>query len=141
MEKIYSRKRIKLPTVNGGIAGKNNTKFNKVKNIFFILFIAYLTAFLLINNINPVFNGICKEKARAIATEILNVESSKILRNVDYEDLVSVIKDNDGNITMIKINTTKINTLAAEIAYNIQQELYKVENNSIYMPLRKHYRK
>lgn len=42
---------------------------------------------------------------------------------------------------MLKINTVKINLLASDIAYNIQQELYKIKNTSISMPFRNYYRK
>lgn len=38
---------------------------------------------------------------------------------------------------MLKMNTIKINLLASDIAYRIQQELYKGENNTIVLPLRK----
>ena len=40
-----------------------------------------------------------------------------------------------GDITMLKVNTSLINTLASNIAYEIQQELYSLEN-SITMPIR-----
>ena len=36
---------------------------------------------------------------------------------------------------MLKLNTVKINLIASDIAYNIQQELYKAENSSIALPL------
>lgn len=42
-----------------------------------------------------------------------------------------------GTIKMLKMNTIKINLLASDIAYRIQQELYKGENNTIVLPLRK----
>lgn len=41
---------------------------------------------------------------------------------------------------MLKINTVKINLLASDIAYNIQQQFYKGENAVISMPVRKYYR-
>lgn len=41
---------------------------------------------------------------------------------------------------MLKINTVKINLLASDIAYNIQQQFYKGENAVISMPIRKYYR-
>lgn len=39
-----------------------------------------------------------------------------------------------GSIKMLKINTVTINTLASDIAYNIQQKLYNIDN-SITMPI------
>lgn len=81
------------------------------------------------------FNALCKEKASRIATEILNLESSKVLKDVKYEELVNIVRDSDNNIKMLQINTIKINMLASELAYNIQQTLNKKENNKIEMPI------
>ena len=93
------------------------------------------TVYYVISALNPVFNALCKEKARGIATEILNLESSKVLKDVKYEELVNIVRDSDNNIKMLQINTIKINMLASELAYNIQQELNKKENNKIEMPI------
>ena len=90
---------------------------------------------IIISRISPMFNIICTEKAKAIATEVINTESSKILKNVTAEDLVKIEKDEEKNIKLLKINTVKINMLASDIAYNIQQELYKIENNKINIPI------
>ena len=93
------------------------------------------TAVYILNSLNPVFNALCKEKAKNIATEILNVESSKILQDVNYEELVTIVRDKEDKIKMLQINTIKINMLASDIAYKIQQELYKEENNTILLPM------
>lgn len=130
MDHIYLRKRIRLPD-----GKKFRRKTGKEpKNIFIIICIisvAIGTASYILNAINPIFNTLCKEKAMGIATDIINSESSKILKDINYEDLVSITKDSDGKIKMLQVNTVKINMLASDIAYNMQQELYKRENTEI----------
>jgi len=93
------------------------------------------TIYRVISSINPAFNILSEDKAREIATNILNIESSKVLENVQYDELVTIIKDNEEKIKMLQINTVKINLVASEIAYNIQQELSKKENSEIEIPI------
>lgn len=135
MDRIYSRNRIKIPKITGFDFQRPNPKNKKVVKVMIIFIIAFTTMVLIVSRINPMFNTICKERAKAIATDIINTESSKILKDVNYEDLVKVEKDEQQNIKLLKINTVKINMLASDIAYHIQQELYKAENNQIKMPI------
>lgn len=136
MDKIYSRARIKLPKINGFRFKEGNLKPKRVGRVCAVFLIAIIIAFLVIHELNPIFNAICTEKSKAIATEIINVESSKVFTDIDYEDLVDIVEDVNGNIRMLRVNTVLINTLASDIAYNIQQKLYKTENSSIFLPIR-----
>lgn len=129
-DKIYSRKVIKIPKIKMNYSKK--TIFIKVIVIFTIAF----TVLLGINqSMQPVFKELAKNEAKVISTEILNIESSKVLKNVSYEDLVKVEKDNNNTITMLKFDVMEMNMLASDIAYNIQQELNKKENDEIYIPM------
>lgn len=135
MDRIYSRNRIKFPKVTGFDLKKQNPNNKKFVKVMIIFIIAFTTMVLIITRINPMFNTICTAKAKAIATDIINIESSEVLKNVNYEDLVKIEKDEKQNINLLKINTVKINMLASDIAYNIQQELYKAGDNQIKMPI------
>lgn len=132
MDKIYSRNRIKVSKIKD--LGFRNLNKNVIK-VMIIFIIAFITMTAIIQRINPMFNTVCKEKAKAIATEIVNKHASKILKGINYEDLVKIEKDEAQNIKLLKLNTVKINMLASEIAYNVQQELYKTENNQIKIPI------
>ncbi len=132
MDKIYSRNRIKVSKIKD--LGFRNLNKNVIK-VMIIFIIAFITMTAIIQRINPMFNTVCKEKAKAIATEIVNKQASKILKGINYEDLVKIEKDKAQNIKLLKLNTVKINMLASEIAYNVQQELYKTENNQIKIPI------
>ena len=47
-----------------------------------------------------------------------------------YDDLCSITKDTNGNITMISANIIPINEIISDIAVKIQEELNKTENGT-----------
>ncbi len=136
MDKIYSRIRIKFPIYKKITLKKGEVKAKKIKKLVLIIFIGILTSYFIIKTINPMFNSICKDKAKAIATEIINVESNKVFKDINYDDLVGIVKDNSSNIKMLRVNTIKVNSIASDLAYKIQQELYNAENSCIKIPIR-----
>ena len=95
MDKIYSRKRIKIPKVEGFRFQEKSPKAKKAIKISMVITVAILTAFLIIRALNPMFNTMCLTKAKGMATDILNIESSKVLKDVDYEELVSILRDSN----------------------------------------------
>lgn len=92
---------------------------------------ALITISIILKSIGPTFEAICVEKAKEIGTKILNVESSEVLKNVDYNDLISVEKDSENNIKMVKSNVILINLLASDITYKIQEKLSALEKQKI----------
>lgn len=142
MDRIYSRKRIHIPRV---ICGKFDEKCRggvldaphkrKTIKIASILIISILVAKTIINAINPVIDILCKDKAKSIATLISNEQATKVMKNYEYEDLMSIYKDTNDNITMIKANTILMNKIISDVAVNIQKELEKEESQEIYVRL------
>ena len=138
MDKIYSRKVIKLPKIDSILTKSSEPKKNKnrkIVKVIVIFAIAFNVVFGVNNAVEPVYELLAQNKAKVIATEILNIESSKVLKNVKYEDLVQIDKDNQNNISMIKFDVIEMNLLASDIAYNIQQELNKIQKENISIPL------
>lgn len=133
MDTIYSRKRIRLPKIIYKKFNFSNMPNKNKKNIKFItiLVIAILTFTMIINSINPIFEKLCEDKAKSIATIICNEESTKIINKYKYEDLVTIYKDSSDNITMIKSNITPINLIISDVAEKIQKRLEEVEQEEI----------
>ena len=129
MDKIYSRKRIKLPKY---ITKKRN---KKLFFIFIILIISITVFKAILNYLNPMFDSLCNLKARGIAIRIINREAKESLENVDYNDLITIIRDANGNITMVKANVISINRIAAEITLEIQETLENEKDTKIYIPM------
>lgn len=134
MDMIYSRKRIKLPKVvykKFQIPKMQNNKNKRLIKFITILSIAIVTVTMAINGITPIFETLCKENAKSIATIICNEESTKIINNYRYEDLITIYKDSNDNITMIKSNITPINLIISDVAEKIQKRLDKVDGEQI----------
>lgn len=94
-DKIYSRKRIKIFKIVGSKVAKNDIKQKRLKRVLIVCITAIITAFIIIHQLNPVFNAICSERAKALATEIINLEASTVFKDISYEDLVNIVKDDE----------------------------------------------
>ena len=119
--KIYSRPRIRLPKIffsNGG--DKSLKRKQKIAKIFIIMVIAFSTVKIVLDAISPIFNALCEDKAKSIATIISNNEVTNVMKDHTYDELFTIEKDNDGNITIIKSNVIPINEIISDVAVKIQ---------------------
>ncbi len=131
MDSIYSRKRIKIPKINGFYTNNKNAK--KFFSIFIIILIACFTFYSIFRSINPIFEGLCIEKAREIGTYIMNDASNKILNSTDYKNIVS-IEENDGN-KVLKTDVVVINKIASDIALEAEKHFDELEKDTIKIPM------
>ena len=135
--KIYSRRRlIWNPKIRHSKKGKMHKNIYKKKlTIFIILIIALFSFNIIWHAINPIFEALCDDEARAIATKITNEQTSKVLNQYNYDSFFSIEKDKNGDIQMINANILKINLVISDIALNIQNALEENENNDIYIAM------
>ncbi len=129
MYKIYSRHRIRWPKK------LNSKKGKRMLKVIIILMIAFTVAKIILNSILPVFDKLCEEKAMSIATIISNNKATEVMSEHTYDELFTIEKDNNGNITMIKSNVIPINEIISDVAVRIQEELEKREDDIIQIPL------
>ena len=137
MSKIYSRPRIRIPKIflsNGG--DKNFRKKQKITKIFIIMVIAFSTVKIVLDAILPIFDTLCKDKAKSIATIISNEQATNVMKEHSYDELFTIEKDNDGNITMIKSNVFPINEIISDVAVKIQNEIDKKGRDNIEIAIR-----
>ena len=122
--KIYSRPRIRIPKLffsNNG--DKNLKRKQKIEKIFIIMVIAFSTVKIVLDAISPIFDALCEDKAKSIATIISNNEATNVMKDHTYDELFTVEKDNEGNITMIKSNIISINEIISDVAVRIQNSI------------------
>ncbi len=141
--KIYSRKRFigwfninKNKEKQGNIHGKRKNRM-KVKIIKIIIVVIIIVALvqLLFYYFEPVFEAMCEEKVKSLATLITNQQSTIVMNKYQYDELYTIEKDSNGNITVIRSNVVPINNLISDLTENIQKEFDKVENPEIKIPL------
>lgn len=128
MDKIYSRTRIKFDK-------STKNKARKIIKIFAMMTISILLANAIIKKADPIMSGQCVAMARSVIIKISNEEVSKVMQDYSYDDLLKIIKDQEGNIKLIETNVNVINKIISEIPNNIQKELDKEENNTFAIKL------
>lgn len=122
--KIYSRPRIKIPPIfSNNIGDKNLKRKQKIVKIFIIMVIAFSTVKIVLDAILPIFDTLCKDKAKSIATIIANKEATNVMKEHTYDEIFTLEKDKDGNITMIKSNIIAINEIISDVAVKIQNTI------------------
>ena len=127
--KIYTRHRIKLPKIT------EDRNKRKIIKILLILVIAITIVRAVLLSINPIIEEKCKTVAKSIATKISNEQATLVMAKYTYEDLINVIKDENGNIKMIGTNIISVNEIISDIPIKIQEELEKSENNNFNIKL------
>ena len=123
MHKIYSRPRIRIPKII--IQSRKRMQSKKGKNIatlLVIFIIAFSTMKLILDAVLPIFDTLCENKAKSIATMVSNEQATNVMKQHTYDELFSIEKDNNGNITMIKSNVVPINEIISDVANKIQEE-------------------
>lgn len=139
MDKIYSRKRVIIPKVFIGKDLKGNQNIRKIRllKIAVIFIIAICSMIWIINNINPIINKLCLDVSKKEATLVSNKKATEVMANYTYEDLVTIYKDGEGNVSMIKSNIIKINEITSDVATKIQEEFDKNSESKTNLKLRK----
>lgn len=141
LHKIYSRPRIKIPNKIRYTNKKLQTKKAKtMSKVIIILIIAFSTVKLVLDAVLPIFDTLCENRAKSIATMISNEQATNVMREHSYDELFTIEKDNEGNITMIRTNIISINEIISDVAVKIQNEIDNRGKEDIEIAMRKFYR-
>lgn len=141
MYKIYSRPRIRIPKIvlNGG-KRLSNPKAKKMVTMLIILVIAFSIVKLVLDAVYPIFDTLCETRAKSIATMISNEQATNVMKEHSYDEMFTIEKDKDNNITMIKSNVIALNEIISDVAIKIQEDLDSRGRENIEIAMRKFYR-
>ena len=116
---------------------KNKKHKMKFKYKFLIsMIIIFILAFVyLINIVNPIIFNYNKAIVEHNSIDLLNNSIESSLSNYLYEDLVSIQKNDSGDITLISCNSANVNKLANSITIKCQTDLKSLENTGIKVAL------
>lgn len=135
MAKIYTRHKIRIPKIYWN--KKNMHMRMKKKNIIALIIFSIITVIIVtvIKAVLPVFDTLCEDKAKSIATLISNEQATIVMKNYSYNNIFEIEKDNSGNVAMIKSNIFTINEITSDIAIRIQEEINKQGRGNIEIAL------
>ena len=118
MDRIYSRPRIRLKST------RRMSKKQKLKLILYIIILLILICVIfIIKSAYPIFVASCRNGAGSMAINILNQEVNEVMIQYNYNDLVNIQKDVDGNVSYIEARVMPINEIVGKITNNIQSKL------------------
>lgn len=93
--KIYSRNRMKFFNIKNE-EHKVKQYHNEKLKIFYVIFVfcvIFSIYAIITRSVIPIFEKICSNEARSIATKITNEESTRAIKQYNYEDLFTIDKD------------------------------------------------
>jgi sporulation protein YunB len=114
---------------------------NKIKKrILLIIAIIMInfTIFIYIFDITvmPTVMAVADAEMRAKATEIVNrAIINEYSKQFNYDEIIRVDKDSEGNIVMLKADTLKMNKIACDVALQTQKELLELGDIGIKIPI------
>lgn len=133
--RIYSRKRLNIFRLRKYKNKKFERKVKTTRLIFVVFIVAFVVFFFILNSINPVFDELCIDEAKAIATKITNEEANKVLEKYEYNDLFKIEKDDAGELQMVVGNVLVMNKIISDIAIDLQEAIENYKEGKVKLPL------
>ena len=120
---------------NSGKNFQQNATTRKLIKTSMVIIIAVCIANRIIATIEPTMDVLCINMAKGIATQISNEQATVVMANYKYDDLSTVIRDEDGKIRMIKMNIILVNEITSDIAIKIQEQINNCDKSNFYIRL------
>ena len=130
MHKIYSRNKIRLPRI---IINVRNRRKMAMIAIFITAII--ISVKIMLDAVSPIFDTLCENEAKSLATLIVNEQARNIMNEHSYDEIFTIEKDTNGNVTMINSNVIPINEIISDVAIKIQEEINKQGRKDIQIAL------
>lgn len=115
---------------------------SKVHKRRYIIYIFIFLLFLLYSynyvdrNIKPTLIAVAEVRAKSVTTKAINdTIKSKIKEDINYENLILVKYDLEGKVSLMQANTILMNSIAADMALEVQEQLKNLSNSKVKVPI------
>ena len=86
--------------------------------------------------VNPVIMDTVEIRSRSLATRAMNSSIADVVMNsIIYDDLVNIVSDEFGNISMIQANSLEINNLSKDLAQACEERIEEYGKVGVPIPL------
>ncbi len=105
--------------------------------IFFIMFLAVIIVFVLDAQITPLIQTAVESQAQRLSVEGINQAVTEVLseNQVEYQNIMRIEKDENGNIISIDTDAAALNLLKTKINLQIQEKLKSYEKQEFLIPI------
>ena len=110
----------------------------RLRRIFLLVLLGLLLlAAVLHVRVNPLVQELAQAKITDAASGVINrAVNQQIQRgDIQYENLVTLQRDNEGNITALTTNMREMNRLKTELLTLLDDEIYSIEDDAISIPV------
>ncbi len=116
-----------------------NKHLNRIKKgivLILILLSILVLSIYLINSVAPIIVTFSEAKIRALTTSAVNSAIFEVMLDpLSYGDLVTIEKNDNGDITAIRANSIVINKLARDMAQSTETFIEKMGEQDIKIPI------
>ncbi|MGB9780035.1 sporulation protein YunB [Caldanaerobacter sp.] len=102
--------------------------YRKVKGLY--IYLAYITILLIFfyyfteYRLKPAIIAVSETSAKEAAVNTINdAINERVLKGIEYKDLIYVRTDNNGKVSMLQANTIEMNLLASKIIKEVKENL------------------
>lgn len=104
--------------------------------IISMLLVFILSIFLYDKRIYPAVLQVAESSIKADTIECISKTSMELFdEEFNYDEMIIIDKDNEGNINMIRANTVKLNYLTSRLSIRCNEELQKMGEVGVEVPL------
>ena len=115
---------------------QTSKKIKKTFVILLIFVIILLVAIYLLNSVSPTIVAFSEAKIKSLTTSAVNSAIFDVmLEPLSYGDLITIIKNDQGDITLIQANSIVINKLARDMAQSTETYIEKMGEQDIKIPI------
>ena len=116
--------------------GRTSYQKRKLAGLLAILLGLLLIVITVERGLRPMVKSIAEDKARSVTTRIVNqaVADQLTAMNLDYEDMVELDQDDQGNISAVRTKMAAVNRFQAEISLAVQTAIDTYQAEKITIP-------
>lgn len=105
--------------------------------LVFLLIISSVLAEMAIRNLTPILTNMATARVSNVVNRIVNeaVDEAIMKGDFEYDDLITIEKDNNGRVTALKSNMVQFNRLQAEIMNDILERMNDVTSSELSIPV------
>lgn len=110
----------------------------RLRRIFLMVLLGLLLlAAVLHVRVNPLVQELAQAKITDAASGVINRAVNQQIQqgDIQYENLVTLQRDNEGNITALTTNMREMNRLKTELLTLLDDEIYSIEDDAISIPV------
>ena len=110
----------------------------RLRRIFLLVLLGLLLlAAVLHVRVNPLVQELAQAKITDAASGVINRAVNQQIQqgDIQYENLVTLQRDNEGNITALTTNMREMNRLKTELLTLLDDEIYSIEDDALSIPV------